>query len=75
MTDLIRGRLTVGMIIGCTVTPLFDALAAFHRAHPGVEISLLEDNSDRLIEGVRTGTIDLALIGSGNRHPRWAGRR
>ncbi|MEU8245214.1 LysR substrate-binding domain-containing protein [Nonomuraea sp. NPDC048916] len=62
--DLIRGRLTIGMVIGCTITPLFDALAAFHRAHPGVEISLLEDNSDRLIEGVRTGTVDLALIGA-----------
>jgi DNA-binding transcriptional LysR family regulator len=64
VTDLIRGRLTVGMVIGCTVEPLFDALGAFHRAHPGVEISLLEDNSDRLAEGVRAGTLDLALIGS-----------
>lgn len=64
VTDLIRGRITVGMVIGCTVTPLFDALATFHRAHPGVEISLLEDNSDRLVEGVRAGTVDLALIGT-----------
>ncbi|WP_338780192.1 LysR substrate-binding domain-containing protein [Streptomyces sp. DG1A-41] len=64
VTDLIRGRLTVGMVIGCTITPLFDALATFHRAHPGVEISLLEDNSDRLVEWVRAGTIDLALIGT-----------
>ncbi|WP_433560005.1 LysR family transcriptional regulator [Pseudonocardia xinjiangensis] len=64
VAELIRGRLTVGMVIGCTVTPLFDALATFHRAHPGVEISLLEDNSDRLVEGVRTGTLDLALIGT-----------
>ncbi|GIJ28652.1 LysR family transcriptional regulator [Micromonospora qiuiae] len=64
VTDLIRGRLTVGMVIGCTITPLFDALAAFHRAHPGVEISLLEENSDRLIEAVRAGTLDLALVGT-----------
>jgi DNA-binding transcriptional LysR family regulator len=64
VTDLIRGRLTVGMVIGCTVTPLFDALAAFHSAHPGVDISLLEDNSDRLVNAVRDGTIDLALIGA-----------
>jgi DNA-binding transcriptional LysR family regulator len=61
---LIRGRLAVGMIIGCTVAPLFDALAAFHREHPGVEISLLEENSDRLVEGVRAGTVDLALVGT-----------
>ncbi|MBN6039827.1 LysR family transcriptional regulator [Amycolatopsis sp. 195334CR] len=64
VTDLIRGRLTIGMVIGCTVTPLFEALAAFHRAHPGVELSLLEDNSDQLVDGVRDGTIDLALIGT-----------
>ncbi|MGW5849200.1 LysR family transcriptional regulator [Streptomyces sp. NPDC055254] len=69
VTDLIRGHLTVGMVIGCTLTPLFDALAAFHQAHPGVEISLLEDSSDRLIEGVRTGTVDLALIGAATATP------
>lgn len=64
VTGLIRGRLTVGMVIGCTVTPLFDALASFHHAHPGVELSLLEDNSDRLIDGVRDGAVDLALVGT-----------
>ncbi|MEV6123615.1 LysR substrate-binding domain-containing protein [Streptomyces sp. NPDC052077] len=69
VTDLIRGRLTVGMVVGCTLTPLFDALSVFHRAHPGVEISLLEDNSDRLVEGVRAGTIDLALIGTATATP------
>ncbi|MFJ9706847.1 LysR family transcriptional regulator [Streptomyces sp. NPDC101234] len=64
VTGLVRGRLTVGMVIGCTLTPLFDALAAFHEAHPGVEILLLEDGSDRLVEGVRTGALDLALVGT-----------
>lgn len=64
VTGLIRGTLVAGMVIGCTVTPLFDALAAFHRAHPGVEISLLEDNSDRLVEAVRIGTVDVALVGT-----------
>ncbi|MEU3504183.1 LysR family transcriptional regulator [Streptomyces hundungensis] len=64
VTELIRGRLSIGMVIGCTVTPLFDALAAFHRAHPGVEISLVEDHSDRLVDGVRASTLDLALIGA-----------
>ncbi|WP_261555745.1 LysR family transcriptional regulator [Frankia tisae] len=64
VTGLIRGRFAVGMVIGCTITPLFDALAAFHRSHPGVAISLLEDSSDRLADGVRTGALDLALIGT-----------
>ncbi|MFD1938979.1 MULTISPECIES: LysR family transcriptional regulator [Nonomuraea] len=69
VADLIRGRLTIGMVIGCTITPLFDALAAFHRAHPGVELSLLEDNSDRLVEGVRAGALDLALVGTATATP------
>lgn len=64
VTGLIRGRLVVGMVIGCTIAPLFDALAAFHIAHGGVEIVLLEDSSDRLIDGVRAGSMDLALIGT-----------
>ncbi|HEX2822226.1 MAG TPA: LysR family transcriptional regulator [Streptosporangiaceae bacterium] len=69
VTGLIRGRLVVGMVTACTVTLLFDALAAFHRAHPGVEITLIEDGSDRLIERVRTGAADLALIGASGTPP------
>ncbi|MDR6974220.1 DNA-binding transcriptional LysR family regulator [Streptomyces sp. 3330] len=69
VTGLIRGRVTVGMVTGCTLTPLFDALAAFHEVHPGVEISLLEDNSDRLVEGVRADAVDLALIGTADAAP------
>jgi DNA-binding transcriptional LysR family regulator len=60
---LVRGRLAVGMVIGCEVTPLFDALAEFHRVHPGIEIALQEGNSDRLIENVRSGAADVALVG------------
>ncbi|GAA3507774.1 LysR family transcriptional regulator [Actinomadura keratinilytica] len=69
VSDLIRGRLAVGMVVGCTITPLFDALAAFHRAHPGVEIALLEDGSDRLVEAVREGALDLALVGTATAAP------
>jgi DNA-binding transcriptional LysR family regulator len=63
VSGLVRGGLTMGMIIGCEVTPLFDALAAFHRAYPGIEIALQEDNSDKLLEAVRSGRTDIALVG------------
>ncbi|WNI18130.1 LysR family transcriptional regulator [Actinacidiphila sp. ITFR-21] len=66
---VIRGQLTLGMVTGCTVTPWFDALAAFHRAHPGVRISLLEENSERLVESVRAGAVDLALVGTATAAP------
>jgi DNA-binding transcriptional LysR family regulator len=70
VTGLLSGRIVVGMVTACTVTPLFDALAAFHLAHPGIEIALLEGNSDWLIERVRTGAADLALIGAAGAPPR-----
>ena len=66
---LLRGRLVVGMVSAGTVPGLFDALAAFHRAHPGVEIALVEDNSDLLIERVRSGAMDLALVGAAGTSP------
>ncbi len=67
--QLVRGRLEVGMVTACTVTPLFDALSSFHRAHPGIDVSLREDNSDRLVDDVRAGAVDLALVGVAGAEP------
>ena len=64
-----EAALVVGTVSAGTVTALFDALAAFHRAHPGVDIALVEDNSDRLVERVRAGAIDLALVGTAGTPP------
>jgi DNA-binding transcriptional LysR family regulator len=69
VNDLLRGRLVVGMVVACMVTPLFDALAAFHQAHPGVSITLGEANSDELVRQVRDGRSDLALIGCAQSRP------
>ena len=69
VAGVLRGRLDVGMVSGCTMTPLFDALAAFGGSHPGIEISLSEDNSDRLTQQVRAGDLDVALIGAAGRTP------
>lgn len=64
VAGVVRGRIVVGMVVGCTVAPLFDALATFHRAHPGVDVTLVEDGSDRLLGRTRTGDVDLALVGT-----------
>lgn len=69
VTEVVRGRLVVGMVSGCTITPLFDALGAFHRAHPGVDVALVEDTSDVLLDGVRSGAHDLALVGTAGDPP------
>jgi DNA-binding transcriptional LysR family regulator len=60
---LIRGRLTVGMVTGCEIAPLFAALASFHREHPGIELALTEGKSSYLVAAVRTGEVDIALVG------------
>ena len=69
VNQLMRGRVVIAMVTACNVTPLFDALAAFHLAHPGVEITLREDSSDRMAEQVRTGLVDLALVGCAEQPP------
>jgi DNA-binding transcriptional LysR family regulator len=64
VTGLVRGRLVIGMIAGCRITPFFDALAGFHAAHPGIDLTVVEDASDRLTAAVRAGGLDGALIGA-----------
>lgn len=61
---VVTGTLSIGMIAGCRNTPLFDALAGFHEAHPNVDVSLFEAGSDVLTAQVRAGTTDAALIGT-----------
>lgn len=60
---LLRGRLTVGMVTGCTIAPFFDGLARFHAAHPGIELAVTEGASADLMASVRAGDLDLALVG------------
>ncbi|MDS1113463.1 LysR family transcriptional regulator [Gordonia westfalica] len=67
---LLRGSLSVGMVEGCTMAPLFTALGTFGSAHPKVALSLRESPSDRLIAAVADGTIDVALAGYGDELPR-----
>jgi DNA-binding transcriptional LysR family regulator len=69
VNGLLRGQLSVAMVTACTVTPLFDALAAFHRAHPGVEVTLSEGSSADMMAQVRDGTADLALVGCAGAPP------
>ncbi|GGU13430.1 LysR family transcriptional regulator [Nocardioides albus] len=62
LRDLIRGRVRLGMIAGCTIPGFLDAVAAFHQEHPGVTVELVEDTSDRLQRRTLAGELDLGLI-------------
>jgi DNA-binding transcriptional LysR family regulator len=64
LAGLVRGQVTVGMVSGCALAIMPELLAEFHDRYPGVSIALSEDASDRLVELLRGGRLDLALIGS-----------
>ena len=64
LAGLVRGQVTVGMVSGCALPDLAGLLAAFHGRYPGVAITLTEDGSDRLVELLGRGQLDLAVIGS-----------
>ena len=62
LAGLVRGHVAVG-VVPSVGGRLADALATFHAEHPGVEITLVEDTSDTLLDGVRSGRLHLALAG------------
>jgi len=69
LAGLVRGQVTVGMVSGCALPALAELLAGFHDRHPGVAVALVEDNSDRLVDRLRDGRLDLALIGWAEQTP------
>jgi DNA-binding transcriptional LysR family regulator len=63
LAELRRGEAALGMVTGCGGIGVPDLLAEFHVEHPAIEISLVEDASDRLAAAVTGGSLDVALIG------------
>jgi DNA-binding transcriptional LysR family regulator len=57
-----RGRLVVGALPALASLWLPAALGAFHEAHPRVEISVREENTEELARLLGTGQLDLALL-------------
>jgi DNA-binding transcriptional LysR family regulator len=58
---LVVGSLRVATVTGLVWPRLFDALAAVHNAHPGIDLRLQEGVSDDHVAAVRDGTIDVAV--------------
>jgi DNA-binding transcriptional LysR family regulator len=69
LSGLLRGHVAMGMVTLSSFTELPDLLAAFNHQHPAVEVTLTEANSDRLLDAIHTGEIDLALIGLSSTPP------
>jgi DNA-binding transcriptional LysR family regulator len=58
----LRGRVSVGLARAVDHGRLLAALARFHQAHPDVEVALGHDDPARLLDQVRDGRLDLALL-------------
>ena len=65
LVAFVRGTVAVGTVTSHNVD-LPTLLADFRSAHPAVEITLSTDNSDRLIEHVHSGVLDVAIISVGS---------
>ncbi|YAL83056.1 LysR family transcriptional regulator [Dermacoccaceae bacterium W4C1] len=63
--QVVRGRVRLGMIAGCTIGPFLDAVATFQKSHPGVDLTLHEADSPELQESVADVRLDLALVSLG----------
>lgn len=61
-TGLMRGRVSVGMVRSCSLFDLPRLLADFHKDHPAVTITLSEANADVLLDQLRTGHLDTAVV-------------
>ncbi|MFD0539693.1 LysR family transcriptional regulator [Actinomadura luteofluorescens] len=70
LTGLLRGHVTIGTIDWIRSLDLPGMLAGFHRDHPDVEITVVQEDSATLTEGLRTGRIDLAFLSLGAARPR-----
>ncbi len=65
LAGLLTGRLRLGMIgSAARAAPgVEQALLAFHRRHPAVEIAVQDPGSRAMAEQVRTGGLDVAVVG------------
>jgi DNA-binding transcriptional LysR family regulator len=63
LAGLLRGRVVVGMVVGCTSVVLAELLADFSRRHPAIDVSLVEGASAALLDDLRDGALDLAWVG------------
>jgi DNA-binding transcriptional LysR family regulator len=61
ISHLVTGSVTLGTVTSHNVD-LPTLLADYHEAYPGVEMRLRTDGSDRLIDDLRRGVLDAAII-------------
>lgn len=62
LTSLRKGALAIGATPSVSTHLLPPALAEFHRRYPGIQLTLHEGGSRRLVQALESGELDLALV-------------
>lgn len=64
-SELVRGRITVGITnyLACDLLPRM--LPRFHREHPGIELRIIEETTDELEKSLLSGRLDFAIMHTG----------
>lgn len=65
MEDRLSGRVALGAFPSAMAALVPRALAALHREHPGLEVSIREDSTPSLLAALRAGRLDVAVVGVG----------
>jgi DNA-binding transcriptional LysR family regulator len=61
-----KGRLSLGLLqTSASAVDLIEPVAEFYRGHPGIEVHIVNQTSAQMIDGVRRGSLDLAVVGVG----------
>ena len=64
-SELVRGRVTLGITnyLACDLLPKM--LPAFHREYPGIEVRVVEETTDELQRRLLSGRLDFAVMHTG----------
>jgi DNA-binding transcriptional LysR family regulator len=62
---LVTGHLRVGLVMPLPDRRVIRAVGAFGRRYPGIELTLVEDETDALLDGLAAGDLQAAFIGLG----------
>lgn len=64
-SDLLRGRITLGITnyLACDLLPRM--LPRFHQEHPGIELRIVEETTDELEKSLLSGRLDFAIMHTG----------
>ena len=65
LRGLVTGQLRVGLVMPLPDRRVIRAIGAFGRKYPGIELTIVEDETDALLDGLAAGDLHTAFLGLG----------